>query len=260
LNDRLARSEVLNFGVGMYGADQSWLLYQRTHATWNPCAVLIGHQVMNVHTVVNRFRMFIFPTQPTPLPKPRFILTADGLTLIPNPVQHPDQMKDPAWVETNLGANDFWYFPGLFVPQPLDRVQAVRLMRSLPYRAARRLKREALYEQQREHFEILSLILVSFAQQVRSDGSTPVVVLFPSHSEIIDQRAGRPRIHAPLLATLARHGIATIDLTDAFGEVARSHAVDELVKGHYRPFGNTVVADVLAQRLPPLIAATCGSG
>ena len=93
---------------------------------------------------------------------------------------------------------------------------------------------------------------------MRSDGATPVVLIFPWRPEITAQRDGAPRAHAALLEALKQRGIATIDLTEALGEQARRSSIGNLVVDHYRPLGNTVVARTLARELPRLTAPTCG--
>src|SRR5262245_19507134 len=119
LEQELPNTEVLNFGVPGFGPDQAWLRYQRSGEAWHSCVVLIGHMVENVNRVVNRFRPFIWYGAGPPGAKPRFLLEGDQLVLLPNPVGQPDQLKDPVWVETNLGPHDAWYFPGEFVRNPM---------------------------------------------------------------------------------------------------------------------------------------------
>jgi hypothetical protein len=131
------RSEVLNFGIPASAPDQGWLRYRRDGKPYRACAVLVGFQVENVNRVVNRYRPFYAPQSGVALSKPRFVLEGDGLRLLPNPVSGPGQLDDPAWVERELGPNDFWYFPGMFAPSPLDNLMLARLTRSAIYRQHR---------------------------------------------------------------------------------------------------------------------------
>jgi hypothetical protein len=48
-------------------------------------------------------------------------------------------------------------------------------------------------------------------------------------------------------------------VTDALTEEARRSGVPAVVRYHYRPLGNEVVARTLADRLPGLIGQTCGT-
>ena len=268
LEERLPNTEVLNFGVVAYGPDQAWLRYQRGGAAWRPCAVLIGHMLENINRVVNRFRPFYLPRDSRSVSKPRFVLDGDGLRLLPNPVRSVEQLKDPGWVEANLGPDDAWYFPGTFVPNPLDRLDLVRLIRSAAYRNVHDQKAmawgpgtaERLYQPGNEAFEVVVRVLSGFAEQVRADGATPVVLVFPTTGEFRSLRSGGPRPYAALLDALRQRDVPTIDLGDALGEQSRTSAPQDLAARHYTPLGNSVVAHALADRLPALTARTCGAG
>jgi hypothetical protein len=262
----LPDTEVLNLGVPGYAPDQAWLRYQRDGASWNGCAVLIGSLVENVNRVVNRFRPFYVPETGIALPKPRFTLDQSQLALLPNPVERPDQLHDPAWVEQNLGPRDHWYFPGIFAGGPLDRLELSRLARTAQFRSARRDAIDwtpevaaRMYQSGNEPFEVLTAVLVGFSDEVRANGATPVVVIFPLSGEVLNQRDRAQKTHAPLLERLAQHGIATVDLTDAFGQQARRADISRLFEGHYTPFGNELAARTLARELPELTAGTCSS-
>lgn len=265
LEDELKRSEVLNFGVPGYAPDQAWLRYQQGAARLEPCAVLIGVMVENVNRVVNRFRPFYYPETGIPLPKPRYLLDHGELTLLPSPVERLDQLRDPAWVEANLGQHDDWYYPGLFVPTGFDQFETARLARTAGYRQSRRHGQEwsqgwaeQMYRPGSEPLELLAAILTEFAAQVRADGATPVVLVFPYLDEIQAARDERPKAHQALLDRLAAGEVPTLDLTDELGQQARRSSIGNLLVHHYRPLGNRVVARTVASRLPRLAAATCG--
>jgi hypothetical protein len=116
-----------------------------------------------------------------------------------------------------------------------------------------------MYQPGSEPFEVLASVLVGFADEVRVNGATPVVVIFPLSGEVLEQRDRAPKTHALLLDRLAQHGIAAVDLTDAFGQQARRADISRLFEGHYTPFGNELAARTLARELPQLTANTCSS-
>jgi hypothetical protein len=268
LEERLPNTEVLNFGVVAYGPDQAWLRYQRGGTAWQPCAVVIGHMLENINRVVNRFRPFYLPRDSRSVSKPRFLLDGDGLQLLPNPVRSVEQLKDPGWVEANLGPHDAWYFPGTFVANPFDRLELVRLVRTAAYRNSRDQAAvewlpgtaERLYRPGNEAFEVLVRVLSGFAEQVRADGATPVVLVFPTSSEFRSLRDGGPRPYAALLDALRQRDVPTIDLGDALAEQLHASSPRDLAKNHLTPLGNSVVARALAAELPRLTAPTCGAG
>jgi hypothetical protein len=264
LEGEMPTSEVLNFGVPGYAADQAWLRYQRDGTSWGSCAVLIGHMTENIARVVNRFRPFLVPNEGLVFPKPRFVLNGDSLELLPIPTQHIDAFRDPGWVEANLGEHDTWYFPGTFVAHPLDGLELVRLVRTFAYRSYRPQwgtwypgSAEMAYRPGTEAFEVLRAVLVEFAADVRRDGGQPVVVVFPTRYEVLARLAGKALPHGALLDALKAADVPTIDVTDALAEIARQSSAESLLVRHFSPAGNTVVARTLARELPPLIGSTC---
>ena len=261
LEELLPASEVLNFGVPGYAPDQAWLRYQRDGAAWRPCAVLIGHTLENINRVVNRFRPFYQPATGIWLAKPRYVVEDHRPVLLPTGVRSIDDLRDPSWVETNLGPRDPWYFPGTFLAHPLDRLRLVSVLRTASYQLHRRGARQ-VYRPGAEGLEVLTAVLGAFAQQVAADGARPVVVLFPAHGAIAAQRAGAPKGHVALLESLRALGVPGIDLTDGLAAATADLPVDDLAPPyrHYTARGNTVVARVLAEQLPQLIAHPCGSG
>jgi len=260
-----AHTEFLNFGVPGYGPDQAWLRYQRDGRPLQPCAVLIGYYVEDIDRVVNRFRPFIDPADSVVMSKPRFLLDGDGLKLLPNPTTDPMQLGDPRQVEQLLGDHDTWYFPGTFTEGPLDDVSLFRLAKTAAYRQSRAalvrtIDRYPFYEQQGEAYQVTGRVLIEFAEQVRSDGATPVVVVFPGKRDLLTNQEGQPP-YAPLLAWLGKAGVATIDLTDVMAEEVKRRGIDQVFAvTHYSSLGDRVVVEHLMQTLPSMVSTTCGPG
>jgi hypothetical protein len=184
-------------------------------------------------------------------------LAGDGLTLLPSGVVDVTQLEDPVWIETNLGPNDAWYFPGTFVANPLDRLELVRVARTAVYQEARKRLVATVDEPGSEPFELVLRILNSFSAQVRADGATPVVLILPGEGEVFSTLDGRPHRNARLVSALDRLAVPTVDLVPYVAEQARQHDFGEVVRGHLRAVGNLAVARALADRLPALTAATC---
>jgi len=270
--NRLERSwtgaEVLNFGLPGGAPDQGWLRYLRDGRPYHPCAVLIGFQVENVNRVVNRYRPFYAPHSGIALSKPRFVLDGDGLRLLPNPVTTPTMLNDPAWVEENLGPNDFWYVPGMYAPQPLDNLLLFRLAQTALFNQGRAALRGTLdaehpnghaYRPDDERFQVSGRVLIQFARDVESNGGTPVVILFGQRAEVVADRRQAPKEYQPLLDLLKSERIATVDVTDTLARDANSSGVDALFArgGHYNRRGNDVVGRALTSKLPGLVTHTC---
>ena len=259
-------SEVLNFGVSGYAPDQAWLRYQQEGRAYRPCAVMIGFMVENVNRMVNRFRPFYQPDTGITLGKPRFLLQGDGLNLLPLPARSALDYADPAWVERELGPNDFWYYHGLFSGDLLDYSQFVRLGRTVAYqrkfeplRADNEDARDIgwAYRPESEGLELAARVLIQFARQVEADGATPVVLIFGRKSDVVALKNNDKKVYEPLLQRLNRADVSTIDLTERLYQESRRTGVERLIDKHYRALGNAVVADGLSRRLQKVTANTC---
>jgi hypothetical protein len=267
LETALPGSEILNFGVPGYGTDQAWLRYQRDGRPFRPCAVLIDYFVENINRVVNRFRPFYAVEDGIVLSKPRFQLDGDTLRLLPNPTMTPEELKDPRWVEEHLGPSDAWYFPDMFTPSPWDVLLVGRIARSAVYRQTRGEMergdaRYPLYQIDPEAVTLVERIIGEFAQEVKRDGATPVVVFFPGRRDATDyviRDIDEP--YLPIEAALQDAGLATINLAEVVRPVIARSGTDSLYAehGHYSAQGNRLIAEALNEKLPGLIAPTCSN-
>lgn len=258
-------SEILNFGVPGYGPDQAWLRYERDGRPYRPCAVLIDFFVENINRVVNRFRPFYAIDDGIVLSKPRFQLDGEGLRLLSNPTERPEQLKDPVWVERNLGPGDAWYFPSMVTSVPLDVFQLARITRSAAFRQSRRTmlrggERYPLYESNAEAVMLVERIITEFAREVERDGATPVVVFFPGRRDATDSSIRN--VEEPYTAIerrLQAEGLAVIDLVDIVQPVITRSGTDSLYAehGHYSAQGNRLIAEGLRARLPDVTSGTC---
>jgi hypothetical protein len=257
----------MNFGVPAYGVDQAWIRYQQEAPGFRPCTVLIGYMVENINRVVNRFRPFYKPPEGFVLAKPRFIVAGDGLALLQNPVEDPSQLLDPRWAETNLGSRDQWFFPGVFVANPLDVLESVRVVRTAAYRYQREgevsfhadldRQTEEPYRKQGEAFQVVTRILRDFYGEVQRSGAQPLIVVFGTRSDIETLAANRPRQYQPLLDWLDREGLGYVDVTPDLAQEARRSNVRAVIANHYRPLGNEIVARRLARELSTRPAPGC---
>jgi hypothetical protein len=173
-----------------WAADQAWLRYQRGGTAWHPCAVLIGHMVENINRVVNQLQAL--PRAGTA----QAALHAGRGPPGPAPGSHrPEDLKDPARVThaTSRAPSSRAH---------LDRFEVIRLARTAAYRAGRQewplSWAEVTYQPGTEAFHVLTAVLIHFGEQVRAEGATPVVLVFPHIAELHSYRSGGPEPHAAL--------------------------------------------------------------
>jgi len=262
LNRLDPRLEVLNFGVGAYGLDQAYLRYPAA-ARFHPDVVLIGFMTENIFRDVNVFRPFYVPRNGTPLAKPRFLLKDDDLVLLPNPL--PDAaayqhlLDDDRAVLRQLGANDHFYQRrerGITRFHVLPSVRVARILRYLwfPPDSANEILRRGQYNPTSEAFRITTRIFEKFSADAARHRSVPLIVIFPEQEDLRRALDGRPKRHQPLLDYLDAHHLAYVDLVDELAPRVARDRITEILPAHFSPAGHEMIAEILREKLRPLIA------
>lgn len=261
--------EVLNFGVGGFGTDQAYLRYRR-EGTAGASVVVIGVMTENIARVVSRFRPYYYPQSSLPLAKPRFAVGPGGrveLVRMPLAVAADYQrlLDGDRDAFRELGAGDF-YYERSFHASAFDLLATLKLARLMRYQlsgAATEVERvrAAAYDKGGESFRVLTAVIDAFAADVIRDGARPFVLLFPRLDDIERTLAGQAKWHEPLLEHLREGSLPWLDLTDAAAAEARSVGTAALIRGHFTPQGNRLVARTLfplliAERNRPAIAAS----
>jgi hypothetical protein len=250
--------EVLNFGVGGYGPDQAFLRYLDVKDKFKSNIVLIGIMSENINRVVNVFRAFYTP-QSMPLTKPRFLLSSDekDIRLQPNPFtslkNYEELLKSPEPILAKLAANDYWY---KLMPHQCgwDLSPTVQLGKTAKFWYGRALSpnsivaSDGLFRDGTEAIIITKLILDKFYGEVKKAGSTPVIVLFPSHRDILRQRKNGKRRYQVLIEHAKSQNYRFIDLLDGFDKLKGTYT-DGRVLSHYNPSENEVVTKSIYQYL-----------
>jgi SGNH hydrolase-like domain, acetyltransferase AlgX len=257
MEQRDPRVEVLNYGVGAYGLDQALLRFRREGAMLGSRVVLIGLLSENITRHVNALRAFLYPGG-TPWAKPRFVLGAHGLELVPNPLparaDYARLRDHEAQALRELGAHDYYYQTRVYAG-PLDALAAVRL-----YKLARTVFAErrahgpifvdGIYNPESEAYRVTEAIVDTFHDEVRARGATPLVLLFPWQTDLQRAMDGKPASYQPLAAHLSARGVDYVDVLAAFVARRPAHAEQFFLRdGHYNDEGNRVVAETVLAAL-----------
>ena len=112
--------------------DQAFLRYKEDGVKFHPHIVLIGHMSTNIYRLLTTFWPFYSPYAGIPFGKPRFILKANQLVLVDNPLSRRENLErlvnDDRGVLERLKAYDYYathrYFQG-----PFDFLSSVRIMK-----------------------------------------------------------------------------------------------------------------------------------
>jgi hypothetical protein len=247
------RYEVINFGVGGYGPDQSYLRYVTEGKRFRAEVVIIGLTTENVFRTVNTFRPFYSSDTGLILSKPRYALENETLSLLPNPISTLGDYKQlfdsPNVVLKKIGEND-WFYQHRYRSGKFDWLPSVRLIKMVWYEM---LFRQNFSDQSHgEAFHLTLEILTKFYSEVEGDSSIPIIILYPMRSDLVETMKGRQPPIALLKEALRAKKIRVIDLSKAF---EKGSSETELAKyfepyGHYSPISHGLVAQYLARQLP----------
>jgi len=216
--------EVINFGVPGYGLDQAYLRYEEVGNMFEVDIVLIGLFSENIFRHVNTFRPFYTPMSNIPLTKPRLLLFEGQVIEVENPIQSIDEYrrlltKDKAFL-AQIGKHDF-YYKTRYRKSVWDFLPSVRMIKigmmfnehikgnSILLNSG---EKTSYYNPRSEAFLTTLAIMEMFANKVKAAGNIPIVVFFPTSSDILQyKRYGTNRYEA-LKVILDKIGLNYIDV------------------------------------------------
>jgi hypothetical protein len=244
--------EVLNLGVGGYGTDQA-LLRMRREGLHGARIATLGFMTENIGRNVNRYRPLWHPRTAACVAKPRFLLSASGLELLPIPYQSRAELIAAVandQVVVDLADHEFWIDD--CHPRWLGGSALARL--AWGYWAYRRREVPRLYaDPDGEPFRTSLEILVAFEKEARNLGAERAWVLFFPRREDLALVERDNAYWRPFLGALRSRGVEVLDLTGPIAQAAAAHSPAEFWSGaHYARPGNQAVAAALSTWLQTL--------
>ena len=246
----LEHTEVINFGVSGYGTDQALLRFRREGRGLGARVVLIGIMLDNIGRNVNRYRPHWYPRSAACVAKPRFVLRAGELELVPVPFASRAELvravEDGSVVE-RLREHEHWRDPAL---GPLRHSALGRL--AAGYFAYRRRSVSRLWtDPAGEPYRVTRKIAEVFHDEARAArADLCAVLLFPREDDLAQLLASGSRPWQGFIDDLGAAGIEVIDLSVALAAAASQPDPPGLfVGGHLDGLGNLIVARQVADWL-----------
>jgi len=227
---------VLNFGVDGYGVDQAYLRYKRDVLSWKPDIVILGVINDDLRRTMGVYGFLTLPGGEIPFPKPRFIVKEQTLSLLNLPLSTPESMfAKHSILELPFLEYDISFQGAEWETHFYDYLYSVRfLLSKYPQWPVSRptVTDEALKSLNGEIFR-------SFVREVREQGSTPIVVVFPTGGDLALDSKDRASIATEVLRA---NSVPHVDMTDCVMKVSPS---ERLVTLHYSPASNAAIARCL---------------
>ncbi len=233
--------EVLNFGVGAYGMDQSFLRWKNKGSAYDLDIVIFGLQLENINRNGNLARP-LYEAQylcrvGLPFLKPRFILEENELKLINSPTPSPEKTME---ISSDFGnwrysKYEYWYDESKYQDHFFLRSKGVAFFYSL---FKERKSRKRILDEER--LELLSLeIIKEFKQDVESKGKTFFVVVLPDANHLKYKKI-------PFVEKIDKEMIVINPFLGLLKESNRS-SIKALIPTHYSIKGNEIVANVISE-------------
>jgi len=271
----LTRTNVLNWGVGNHGIDQSFLRLKREQPRHPAETIIVGVVPDTISRILSVWKHF-YEYGNTFGFKPRFFLKDDSLTLVDNPINERQKFYQIESYLDELRKNDFFYenkfikeiisFPYLYsvfknpvrnIPLLYWNIMAILCKNPDKYHALGKQKimdinlewRLKLYKQP-DIVDLLKHIILDMADYACGKGSNFIVALLPQKDDII-QIKKHGHFYQPMLDQL-KEQVLVVDLADELLEISdidEYYSDDSIYGGHFSRIGNELVARRLLETL-----------
>lgn len=270
----LTGTNVLNFGVGNYGVDQALLRMEREHPRNRTDVVILGavpETIVRILSVWKHYSEYgnVFAT------KPRFRVAGNGIELVHNAMSEPGCFDRLSEFVDEFRANDYFYdakfsrmklsFPYLasVMRHPVRHVDMITslILRKLllnvfgkhferPWEIVLRDNQRYAMElhDDEDAIELLTRILRRFADAGAKESFTPIFLLMPYESDLVDLRL-RGRKYYQRLIERASEVVRTIDASDALATCSGPLYTNAFYGSHLNARGNRIVAEFVHQSL-----------
>jgi len=280
----LQHTNILNFGVGNYGLDQTLLRLKREYPKNKTKIVIIGIVPDTISRILSIWKHY-YEYGNTFGFKPRFILTENNLRLIKNPIDHESKFFHYEKYLDQIKENDFFYhnkfkkekirFPySITILKNIKRnfsiiywILLIQIYKKLkkdvsniewnPMRTIMRINlnwRIKLY-QDPSAIMLLKEIIKEFIKIMQEKNATLVLVFLPQKDDVNFIRKNFHFYKNTLLEIKRLDNLCVIDLTDY---LINQKNLDELYSdpnnygGHFSKQGNKIIANILNEELNKL--------
>lgn len=256
LNAAGVAAEVLNFGVGGYAMDQSYLRWKRDGAPYRPHVVLFGFAASNSYDNLNVVRMIKDPGTGIPFAKPRFVLEGGKLTLRNSPTPPPGQMPEilAHFATSALAPLEWFYREPEFNARWWRASRFAALVEAKTARSGTHVPPEKFYRLSDEPAQLALAIVRQFKAEAEASGSTFLVAHLPYHTELKALKSAGAFPFADLYAELQRTTTVLPTEQAILEACAGSPPVQHFHDGHYDDTLQAAVGRALARAIAPKAA------
>ena len=264
----LTNSNVVNFGVGNYGIDQSILRMQKVLRNKKSKIIILGfvpETIVRIHSCWRHFyeygNLFAF--------KPRFIIKNKNLKLIQNPISNVKELKDFEKKISLLKKNDIWYkkkfkhdllhFPlafSIFKNFPKNLILIFYLTISKVFcsfyyhnKAWKQILKENskfVYKSylNKEMIKLMTEQIKYFSKIVKKNNGKPMVIIFPYREDLHFISSRNKVFYSQIINNVSKY-VSILDLSESFlkKKNINKYFVNSFYGAHLSKMGNKHYAD-----------------
>lgn len=268
---QFSQTNVRNWGVGNHGIDQSYLRLIRENERYPSETVIVAVVPDTISRILSTWKHY-YEYGNTFGFKPRFVLTENGLELLPNPIDEKDKFFKLYDYFSLLQKSDYFYvnkfmkeiikFPYVFSvlknPKrnlPLIFYNCIALLTGQHEAFAARAKQKImdinldwrlkLYNDPNA-VELLVQIILKISEYCSSRGISLIVAFLPQKDDILHIRENH-HFYLPVIERLSSV-VPVIDLAPELLQIEdleQYYSDDSIYGGHFSKYGNQLVAQRL---------------
>lgn len=274
----LTKTNVLNFAVGNYGIDQSYLRLVREYPKNRTKIVIMGVvpstivRILCVWKHYNEYgNTFGF--------KPRFIIKEDNLEVIRNIIDNPEKIEKYLKYLPEIRKYDYFYkskfkkemirFPYIvsILSQPLRNIPLILLVSWHKFLSKKEVVgypapmkkimginltlRYSLFTKNKPSVQLITKIVEKFKKYSQEKNFIPILLWMPQKDDLLMCRKKGSCYYGNFISNIKQQ-ISTIDLTNYLikrKDLDKIYSDDNKYGGHYSKFGNRLVAGIIYKEL-----------
>lgn len=267
------KENILNFGVGNYGLDQSILRLKREFKSNQTNTVIIGITPYTITRITSVWK-HLSEFHNVLAVKPRYIVQNNKLLFIPNIIKNKNDIKQISKFKThftkydehyNYFLNNIYHFPltlsFLFNPKPVLKVimrKITNIFIKLKFTSAANFtsslyfldeikRRKTLFK---KHKNLVEKIIMEFINFSKENNFKPVLLILPSIEDSNYIKKTRDNYYSSYFNIHNKH-LKYLDFSEEMikEESIGDFFVDKTWGGHYNKNGNKKIAEFLKNRL-----------
>ena len=268
-----SKENILNFGVGNYGLDQSILRLKREFKSNQTHTVIIGITPYTITRITSVWK-HLSEFHNVLAVKPRYIVKKNKLLFIPNIKKNKKDIKQISKFKTHFTKydehysyflNNIYSFPltisFLFNPTPVLKViirKITNILIKLKFNTAANFTSSLYFKDEiirrkklfKKHKDLLEKIILEFIDFSKENNFKPVLLILPSIEDSNYIKKTSNNYYSTYFNIPNKH-IKYLDFSD---EIIKEESIgdlfiDNIWGGHYNKNGNQKIAEFLKNRL-----------